>query len=142
MCSPQCAPGTHTRCRCSHFEDQKLQLPEHMQVSDIAIAVREGTDAIMLSGESAYGKFPYKSVDVMATVAKHTEQSMLSYAVCTEFRTATCSCLHCVQKGSGSTPSCPTLSGCATLGLSLSRYLHAFACRRDLKGCGSQHPCT
>ena len=35
----------------------------------------------MLSGESAYGKFPYKSVDVMATVAKHTEQSMLSYAV-------------------------------------------------------------
>ena len=52
-----------------------------MQVSDIAIAVREGTDAIMLSGESAYGKFPYKSVDVMATVAKHTEQSMLSYAV-------------------------------------------------------------
>ena len=35
----------------------------------------------MLSGESAYGAFPYKSVDVMATVAKHTEQSMLSYAV-------------------------------------------------------------
>ncbi len=56
-----------------------------MQVSDIAIAVREGTDAIMLSGESAYGKFPYKSVDVMATVAKHTEQSMLSYAVRTQF---------------------------------------------------------
>ena len=52
-----------------------------LQVSDIAIAVREGTDAVMLSGESAYGKFPYKSVDVMATVAKHTEQSMLSYAV-------------------------------------------------------------
>ncbi len=54
-------------------------------MSDIAIAVREGTDAIMLSGESAYGKFPYKSVDVMATVAKHTEQSMLSYAVRTQF---------------------------------------------------------
>lgn len=30
------------------------------QVSDISIAVREGTDAVMLSGESAYGKFPYK----------------------------------------------------------------------------------
>lgn len=51
------------------------------QVSDIAIAVREGTDAVMLSGESAYGQFPYKAVDVMCTVAKHTEASMLSYAV-------------------------------------------------------------
>lgn len=51
------------------------------QVSDIAIAVREGTDAVMLSGESAYGAFPYKSVDVMTSVAKHTEASMLSYAV-------------------------------------------------------------
>ena len=50
-------------------------------MSDISIAVREGTDAVMLSGESAYGSFPYKAVDVMATVAKHTEQSMLSYAV-------------------------------------------------------------
>lgn len=50
-------------------------------MSDISIAVREGTDAVMLSGESAYGAFPYKAVDVMATVAKHTEQSMLSYAV-------------------------------------------------------------
>jgi hypothetical protein len=50
-------------------------------VSDIAIAVREGTDAVMLSGESAYGQFPYKAVDVMCTVAKHTEASMLSYAV-------------------------------------------------------------
>jgi pyruvate kinase len=54
--------------------------PTRAEVSDIAIAVREGTDAVMLSGESAYGNFPYKAVDVMCTVAKHTEQSMLSYA--------------------------------------------------------------
>ena len=51
------------------------------QVSDIAIAVREGADAVMLSGETAYGKFPFKSVDVMATVAKRTERAMLSYQV-------------------------------------------------------------
>ena len=36
---------------------------------------------MMLSGESAYGSFPYKAVDVMSTVSKHTEASMLSYAV-------------------------------------------------------------
>lgn len=55
--------------------------PTRAEVSDIAIAVREGTDAVMLSGETAYGAFPYKSVDVMATVAKRTERSMLSYEV-------------------------------------------------------------
>jgi pyruvate kinase len=55
--------------------------PTRAEVSDIAIAVREGTDAVMLSGESAYGKFPFKSVDVMATVASHTEASMFSYHV-------------------------------------------------------------
>ena len=55
--------------------------PTRAEVSDIAIAVREGTDAIMLSGETAYGKFPLKSVAVMSTVAKRTESSMLSYQV-------------------------------------------------------------
>ena len=51
------------------------------QVSDIAIAVREGADAVMLSGETAFGKFPFKAVEVMGTVAKKTESSMLSYSV-------------------------------------------------------------
>lgn len=51
------------------------------QVSDIAIAVREGADAVMLSGETAYGKFPFKSVDVMSTVAQRTESAMLRFSV-------------------------------------------------------------
>ncbi|KAI7835793.1 hypothetical protein COHA_010313 [Chlorella ohadii] len=53
--------------------------PTRAEVSDIAIAVREGTDAIMLSGETAYGKFPFKSLDTMTTVARRTELSMLQY---------------------------------------------------------------
>jgi pyruvate kinase len=53
--------------------------PTRAEVSDIAIAVREGADAVMLSGETAYGKFPFKAVDVMSTVAKRTERAMLSY---------------------------------------------------------------
>ena len=53
--------------------------PTRAEVSDIAIAVREGADAVMLSGESAYGKFPFKAVSVMSTVAKRTERAMLSY---------------------------------------------------------------
>lgn len=55
--------------------------PTRAEVSDIAIAVREGADAVMLSGETAYGAFPFKSVSVMATVAKRTENAMLSYSV-------------------------------------------------------------
>lgn len=69
--------------------------PTRAEVSDIAIAVREGTDAVMLSGETAYGQFPFKSVSVMATVAKRTENAMLTYQAC--FPSCCLMCSRCVQ---------------------------------------------
>lgn len=55
--------------------------PTRAEVSDIANAIYQRTDAIMLSGETAYGEYPEESVHVMATVAKEIESQLQPDAV-------------------------------------------------------------
>ena len=50
--------------------------PTRAEVSDIANAIFDGTDAIMLSGESAAGQYPQESVMTMSRIALKTEQSL------------------------------------------------------------------
>ncbi|MBC1520926.1 pyruvate kinase [Listeria aquatica] len=57
---------------------QRNPRPTRAEASDVANAIFDGTDAIMLSGETAAGDYPVEAVQMMAKIALRTEEALIT----------------------------------------------------------------
>ncbi len=115
--------------------------PTRAEATDVANAIYDGTGAIMLSGETAAGKYPVETLQTMVRIAEHTEEDIdyinrfnhrstknnqqniteaIAYATCSTAHDLSAAAIVTVTKSGGTAhtiakyrPACPII-GCAT----------------------------
>lgn len=94
--------------------------PTRAEVTDVANAIREGADAIMLSGETAAGQYPVEALKMMVKIAESTEEYLdyetlpVFHAVCGDTNVSAAVGVAAVRTATNVQAKCivtPTMSG-------------------------------
>ena len=70
--------------------------PTRAEVTDVANAVYDGSDAVMLSGETASGEYPVEALKMMASITEYTEQFAVNHHVLQESENISISSTTCM----------------------------------------------
>lgn len=77
----ECCEASRPAIVATQMLDSMMRNPQptRAEVTDVANAILDGADAVMLSGETAIGKFPVRAVEMMDKIIRKTEGTLFKY---------------------------------------------------------------